>query len=447
MSTQPSPISAPSVLLISGPTGFGKTSLIATAAKWLWQRHKKVLRLYTGDGGGYGTFVGALVKLGVIEVFRVRTRASSGAEGLCEETLALASRGYWPETFTSIEKGEVEPGVKMLAPITTTYRMSCPSGHLLKETTDHRDLKPIKCNTCQIAVTLQTAQVTKSSKSAEHMERVGGVAMEGLTSWSSWHLQSLSDRRARSELHGEQSNIGSFRSGDQFMDGNNRADYGFVQQAAERWLQNATTIQGLLIPPIFTALETAAEDTGLGPIWGPAIAGQAKTTHVPQWVGDYLGSQRVTNEKGLEEFRLYLTAWRSGDGRVHPYKPRAFPGYLPEYLYDKVGEEAFSGFNLGLYFDLLEQGEKGASSKLEKELGEVPGVRVQGKGKVEVGVAGAGAGLAPAGQGGAAPAQPTQVGAGAQVQAAQVQAGAGVKPVGRAPVPVRRAPVPVVKKV
>lgn len=425
------PISAPSVLLISGPTGFGKTSLIATAAKWLWQKHRKVLRLYTGDGGGYGTFVGSLVKLGIIEVFRVRTRASSGAEGLVEETLALASQGYWPESFTSIEKGEVEPAVKMLAPITTTYKMSCVKGHLLKETTDHRDLKPIKCNACQIAVTKQTAVIEKSSRAAEHMGRVGAVAMEGLTSWSSWHLQSLSDRRARQELHGEQSNIGSFRSGDLFLDGNNRADYGFVQQAAERWLQNATTISGLLVPPIFTALETASEDAGLGPIWGPAIAGQAKTSQVPQWVGDYLGSQRVTNEQGREEWRLYLSAWRSADGRIHPYKPRAFPGYLPEFLFDKAGEEAFTGFNLGLYFDLLAQGEKDATEKITREMGEVPGVRVQGSRVQQV------VQETPV---------PEQVQVAAQVAAPVVAVPAGTRPVGRAPVPVRRAPVAPLKR-
>jgi energy-coupling factor transporter ATP-binding protein EcfA2 len=371
-------ISAPSVLLISGPTGSGKTSLLATAAEWLWKKHKKVLRLYTADGGGYGTYVGSLVKLGIIEVFRMRTRASSGQEGVAEETLLLASQGYWPETFTSVERGEVEPGCRMVSPITTTYRMSCMKGHLLREVTDHRLLAPIKCNQCGISVSKAQAMIQKSSAKAEHMSLVGGVAMEGLTSWSSWHLQSMSDRRARQELHGEKSNIGAFTSGEMALDGNNRADYGFVQQAAERWLQAATTIQGLAIPPVFTALETAAEDAGVGPIWGPAIAGQAKTSQVPQWVGDYLGTQKVRNaDSGKDEFRLMLAHWRSEDGRWHPYKTRATPGTLPEYLADAHGAEAFSGFNLGKYFDLLEDAEKVGSEKLTRELGEVPGLRVQ----------------------------------------------------------------------
>ena len=425
------PISAPSVLLISGPTGSGKTCLIGTAAKWLWQRHKKVLRLYTADGGGYGTLIGALVRLGIIEVFRMRTRASTGAEGLVEETLHLASQGWWPESFTNPEKGEVEPAVRMIPPIVKTYRMSCPNDHLLKETTDHREIRPIKCPKCQQMVDKRTAKIETAAAVAAHMTGVGGVALEGLTSWSSWHLQSLSDRRARQELHGEASNIGSFRSGDILLDGNNRADYGFVQQAAERWLQAATTIQGLVIPPIFTALETPAEETGVGSIWGPSIAGQAKTAQVPQWVGDYLGTQRVTNEQGKEEFRLYLQPWRSSDGRVHPYKTRA--EIETEFLADAPKAKHFSTFNLGLYFDTIAQAEKDLAQEVTKELNLDGPVKVREKPeekpveKVEEKKA----------QPSAQPARP------AVARPAQATPGArrpATRPVGRSPVAVRRGP-------
>ena len=425
MTTQPiAPISAPSVLLISGSTGSGKTSLIGTAAKWLWLRHKKVLRLYTADGGGYGTLIGALVRLGIIEVFRMRTRASTGAEGLVEETLLLASQGWWPESFTNLERGEVEPAVRMIPPIVKTYRMSCQKDHLLKETTDHREIRPVKCPQCQLAVTRQTAKIETSVAVAEHMTGVGGVALEGLTSWSSWHLQSLSDRRARNELHGEASNIGSFRSGDIQLDGNNRADYGFVQQAAERWLQAATTIQGLVIPPIFTSLETPAEETGVGSIWGPSIAGQAKTAQVPQWVGDYLGTQRVTNEKGREEFRLYLKTWRSPDGRIHPYKTRA--EIDTEFLADAPDAKHFTTFNLGLYFDTLAQAEKDLAQDVTEELKLEGPVKVREERKVEKPQAAAP--QAPAPQARPAVAKPAQPGARRPAP----------RPVGRSPVPVRR---------
>ena len=78
---------------IIGPPGKGKTSLLATFADYLWEVHKRILLLYSWDGGAIPTLVQKRVKQGVIRFWRARQRS---AEGLGIETLYLASKGYWP---------------------------------------------------------------------------------------------------------------------------------------------------------------------------------------------------------------------------------------------------------------------------------------------------------------------------------------------------------------
>jgi hypothetical protein len=214
---------------------------------------------------------------------------------------------------------------------------------------------------------------------------VGAVAFEGITSWSDAQLGALADRRARQELHGEKSSIGRFVSGEMALDGNNRADYGFAQTQAEKWVRASRAIPNLVIPPVWTGLESRSEETGqLGVTWCPAIAGQAKGAKVPQWVGHWVGTQVVTGESGKREWRLYLSEFRGADGIPHRYKVRTDPGVLPEYLVDEEGKP-FSGFNLGTFFELLESATSKSLAAIRAEFPDAPGVRIEEK--KDVGIA------------------------------------------------------------
>lgn len=359
-----------SAILVSGITGSGKTSLLATLAEWVKKTTGKKSRLYTADGGGYGDKMEALIELGVVEVFRLRTRVGAGGEGLVEETCARSSFGWWPESFKNKLAGEVEPRCRMLPPVETVFTMSCPECEsALMQASTQKGLTPQKCKKCNKIVTLASSKVTQVSQPAVHMEGVGACFFEGLSSWSNWQLMSLADRRGRNELHGEKSNIGSFKSGELDFDGNNRADYGFAQTAAERWVLNTTSITGLVVPPVWTALETKLEESGeRAATWGPQIAGSARTGQVPQWVGDYLGAQQITVE-GKDQFRLYLVRYVSPDGVPHPYKTRATPGFYPEFLADAEGAAPFSGFNLGKYMELREEAKKRSMEAAIREFG------------------------------------------------------------------------------
>src|SRR5262245_25584137 len=79
--------------LILGVPGAGKTSLAAEFAMYLWETFRRVLLLYSWDGGAIPTDVQKRMKQGLIRFWRCRTRSG---EGLGIEGTMLATKGYWP---------------------------------------------------------------------------------------------------------------------------------------------------------------------------------------------------------------------------------------------------------------------------------------------------------------------------------------------------------------
>lgn len=363
-------IATNAAVLVSGETGSGKSSLIATAAEYLYESTGKALRLYTCDGGGYPERVEVAIHRGLIEPWRLRTRVGSGGEGLIEETCARASQGWWPKEFIDPIKGEVPEGVELVPPASTQFVLFCPNGHEVKRTTVKANLQPTLCSQCKVQASLQNGRVTQST--SLNFPHVGGNAYDGLTSMSSWVMQALRARRAKMGLAGgEKSALGRFMSGEMAFDGNNRADYGFAQGQAEEWLLNSISLSGMKLPPIWTCLETRTDETGALPFWGPSVAGQAKTGIAPTWAGNYVGAQIIIGESGKREWRLYTTEFRGADGAPHKYKCRVEPGTLPEFLVDGADEPAMSHFSLGVFFRLLEAGFEKSMKESKERIPEV----------------------------------------------------------------------------
>lgn len=352
-------IATNAVLLLSGPSGSGKSSLVATYAEYLWETYKKKLRLYTCDQGGFPLRVELRVKQKLIEVWRMRTRIGAGGEGLIEETCALASKGWWPRQVDSHGTGDSPEAVPLVPFFSSSFILVCAKGHQVKKEQSPVNLAPAPCAICNVQVTLANGRVERAS--VANFPHIGGFAFDGVSSMSSWVLQALRNRRGSGGLSGgEKSAIGKFKSGDISFDGNNRADWGFAQGQAEEWLGNSISIPGFNVPPLWTALESLDESPSRTPVWGPMIAGNAKTAIAPQWAGNYIGCQQVVGVKGEKEWRLYLSSYIGMDGVEHKYKVRVDPGYLPEYLSDREGESPLTTFNLGVFFGLLNQAfEKG----------------------------------------------------------------------------------------
>lgn len=357
---------ATSATLITGDTGTGKTNLLASLADWEYQRCGALSDYYCTDGGGWGDYMQALIDLGIVRAVRLYTRDPGDRLGLAFETMSLATQGWWPAEFTTPEQGEVPAGVAMLPPVTTVYTLSCPKGHQVYSGAVPPSTS-ILCK-CGEFVTLQTGKVTALGKATPGFPEKRVLLYDGLTSGSGWAMRDLASRVGRQELGGEESAIGGkIRSGGMSYGGSNRSHYGFAQLRCEEWLLNSATVPGLTRPPIWTALERRAMDSDLKiPIYGPQIPGVAKTSEVPAWVGNALGTCVVKNAKGEDEWRLYTTEYVLDDGIPHLCKTRATPGLLPKYLCDASGQKPFTGFNLGRLFEMLDA----ALDRTKKELEE-----------------------------------------------------------------------------
>jgi hypothetical protein len=251
------------------------------------------------------------------------------------------------------------------------YTLSCPNGHeALKSKTVKQLEKGILCPICNQGVNLKNGTVKMDSTVVPFFEKRGGIAFDGITSMSDWVMDDLQKRRGRGELKGEESAIGTLKSGELDFGGNNRADYMFTQARALEWISNSLAIQGLSIPPLFTALEAKGEERDFSklPVYGPQLVGSAKTAAVPAWVGDCLGTVVVDGQ-----YRIYLRDYKLDDNVVHKCKVRVEPGYLPEYLADEQGEETFSKCSLNYLFKEIDKVHEEAFGRAKKKHKDAPG--------------------------------------------------------------------------
>lgn len=350
------------VTLIYGDTGTGKSTLAATAAEYVHERGRelfgtgpdgrRVLRLYTADPGGFPSRVQALAKLGIIELWRMRNYAEPFAA--CER----ASLGYWPAEIK--EGGLASPVVKLLPPIIVRYSQFCPQGHHVLSSYDVTKVSGAvgrTCPTCKTLVTTKNMLVQQEPQPNPDFARVGGIFVDGLSSWNDWVMGDMAQRSATNLLEGEKSALGGIIQSDGLTFGaNNRAHYGFAQIRSQFWLTNLTTIPGLLISPIMTALEDRGSDEQKAMVYGPKIAGSAKTYMIPSWVGNCLRTAVVRGE-----WRLYLRQHSfPEEGSIpHLAKTRSESDALPEYLAD-VDDHGrplprFTRFSLNYFFRRLDQ--------------------------------------------------------------------------------------------
>jgi hypothetical protein len=214
-------------------------------------------------------------------------------------------------------------------------------------------------------VNLKTGTISEETTVAQFFKDVGIVMYDGLTSMNDWIMGDMADKTAKGQLRGETA-MGTLVSGDMSFGSSTRNHYGFAQVRSAQWLQDATNIQGLVIGPVFTARKQRAVDSNSNiRVYGPQIAGQAKTSDVPAWVANCLGATNIIDEKGRKEWRLYLTEYKEpNDDILHLCKTRAAPGILPDFLSDGPidpdtkkpvnGSEDFTFFNLGHFMDLME---------------------------------------------------------------------------------------------
>jgi hypothetical protein len=353
--------------LVIGVPGSGKTSLLASFATYLWDVYKKVLLLYSWDGGAIPTEVQKLMKQGLIRFWRARTR--SGAQ-LGIETLYLATKGYWPRKI-NVETGETSPAVALVAPVTTAYLVRCPKGHLLARLPTHDQVTPTYCGECKTLFPLGELQVQEQVQQTRGFEQVGGVAFDGLTSMTNVVMEHMDLARGQGLIGGEKPAFGGVVvSGSIKLGGNNRADVGFGQSRGMQLVNNSLSIPNLVEGPVFTALAMEATDEGGLPIVGAKLPGRAATDEASSWFGNAYEMGKTLDDQGKEHFTLFLRPFTDPQNRRHLLKTSASPNGLPESLVDPIGEP-WAQANLGLVFRLLDDDLRRA---LAEEIAGAPGL-------------------------------------------------------------------------
>jgi hypothetical protein len=374
--------------IIYGDTGSGKSTLLSTYAEWIWKTYGVRTRYYFFDPAGWAAEMQALIDVGIVEVWRVPTRDVIGQGGLVSETLVRACQGYWPAEIDP-KTGESPHAVRLLPP-------------------------------------------------AEDWR--GGVLYDSLVGMCVWNMQEMGVRAAEGTLGGEGSNMKVVNSGEMKFGSGNRAAVGFVQNKVREWVMCANGIRGLVAPPFFTSLEAKGVDSDTKlMMYGPQIAGQARTAEVPSWFGPCLGTLAV-EVGGKLQWRLYLRdyKWPATDPAPHRATTRAAASVavtLPEYLADEPGDGSLTKFNLGVFMDILRQAEEKGAEDLRKKYQDAPGIGESTIGKAPTGAA-APAAAPPSIGGGRGPRRAAPLGAPRPAVAAPAATPAP------APAPAQAAPAP-----
>lgn len=345
---------------IVGDSGTGKSTLAATAVEYCYNRYHKLSRYIAADPGGFGNKLIRLVRLGICEVYNPTNHIEPF------ETMEDLSLGYWPEKIDDPFTGYAAPDVKLIPPQMTKWVVYCPLGHEVKVVTARRSLEGFstQCPTCKQAPVTPAnwGRVEEITVRAPMIEHVGLYVFDSGTSLSDWAMEDMANRAAKNDPGIQDGNALSktgarIVSGARSFGANTIQHYGFAQNRMRAWIKNARTIPGQVVPPIFTFLELRATDDAKNiAIYGPKIAGNAKTADVPSWLGNCLHTTKERNDKGIEEHRLYLVNHTDIGGNIpHLAKTRAEPGTLPPYLADGPDDQPFTKYSLAYFFDQLEQ--------------------------------------------------------------------------------------------
>lgn len=334
-------------------TKAGKTTLIGTMALDIFRQTGKITRLYVYDSGGFGALVAALIAKGIIEVWRVKSRDPDGSLGLAVGTAHLACLGCWP--LTRDPKSGISPeGVALIAPSCTFFE-GFDAGGALRGTWRGQDQIPPEAKA--------SLRIERVRRATPGFENVGGIGVDGFTSMSAYAMEDLNYRAARNELGGEKGNMNTVRSSGMEFGVAGRGGVGFIQNRARNWASALATIEGLVRPPLVTALKDRGEDNSM-PIYGPKIEGRAQIAVIPSWFGNCYGLESIPTRdaqgKARVEYRLYLQPYALDDGVVNKVGNRGNDPTLPLYITDPEGAtlengQLYSVWGMHTVYKLLDQ--------------------------------------------------------------------------------------------
>lgn len=374
---------------IYGISGTGKSNLADTGAEACYETFRKITLAYVMDLGGFGTKRLALIRAGIMRVYDPRNHINP------YETMELISLGAFPETLIDPERGYADPDVRLILPRRIVYAIICPQDHLAAKFESQAALQAnsqagtIVCPTCGVQTTLANAKRVDQVVVRHRMfADVGMRIYDSFTAMNEWGLADLQDQAAKGSLpttSGGGSLLGAadaLISGSMRFGSSSKAQYGFVQNRTYGWLSNIKKIPDQVMPAIATfhvESSVGSDESGGEAIYGPKIAGSARTGAVPGWLGNLIHT--TVEPYAADDATLVYRAWISNhidprDPRKAPYvaKHRGTPIGMPKYLEDKPGAAPWSGFSLKVFYKLLNEQIAAEEAAIRTAYPEAPGI-------------------------------------------------------------------------
>lgn len=348
-----------------GLSGSGKSNVADTAAEYAWEDFRAVTLCYAADLGGWGNKRLALIRAGIVRVWDPRNHVNAFA------TMEMISMGAWPEIMIDAERGYAAPDVKLVLPRVVRYVPYCANGHAVGPFSSEAEAARVDvvCAQCQARVTAATAsRVQKQIVKPGLFKGVGLRIFDSMTALNEWGLmQVLPQMSADGELPKTGSGgsllgaADAVRSGEFKFGSGSMAQVGFMQNRTYVWLANIRAIPDQVVPSVITfGVEASKSDDESGGqmILGPKIAGSARTSAVPGWVGNCIHTSKepVSDAPNAPmAYRMWLTNHVDPkDSRKIPYlaKHRGHPLGMPAFYQDPPDDpaKAWTECNLGRFF-------------------------------------------------------------------------------------------------
>jgi hypothetical protein len=290
--------------------------------------------------------------------------------------MELLSLGAFPLRLTDPERGYAEPDVPLILPRRFVYEMCCPSGHSVGRFESQAVMNAkaaagvLSCPTCSLVTNLQNAsKVERLVMRHRIFKNVTLRIFDSGTALNEWALADLQAQSAAGSLPASSSGGSLLGSADALVSGQFKfgsssiSQYGFVQNRTYGWLSNIRKIPDQVLPAIMTfhvEQSKGDESTGGDMLYGPKIAGNARTGAMAGWLGNLLHAttEPYSDTDPTIVYRLWLTNHIDPrDPRKIPYlaKHRGTPIGMPKYLEDAPGKPPWSGFSLANFFALQEK--------------------------------------------------------------------------------------------
>lgn len=387
MSETPAPVPtanlANAITALYGLSGSGKSSLLDTAVEYCWEHFHKIAMIYAADLGGFGSKRLALIRAGLALVYDPRNHVDPFA------TMEAISLGAFPAyllpgggaTQEERERGYAPPDAELVMPHRRRYAIKGSDGILIRQVYD--------IPTAQTLVAANPGSTIETE--VVRSKGFGNVGMRGYdsgTALNEWGMTDLQAQSAAGLLPAGGSGGSALGSADALVSGSykfgtsSKAMFGFLQQRSYGWIANIRSIPDQVVPPVMTfmvEMSKGDDESGGQPVFGPKIAGNARTSSVPGWVGNCCHSTREQGDDGAMHYRLWLVNHVDPrDPRGVPYlaKQRGTPLDMPEYLEDGKDEPPWTTCSLAYLYSKLDAQVVAIQAELAAKFPDAPGMPI-----------------------------------------------------------------------